>query len=500
MLGPEMSTLELSTTDLYRHRVRAENDAPWNASGGYVLYWMTAARRTRFNFGLQRAVEHALELRKPLLVLEALRVDYPYASDRLHAFVVDGMRDNARAFSASRATYFPYVEPLRGAARGLLTRLCEDAATVVTDWFPGFFLPRMLRAVAAKCGVRLESVDSNGLIPVAAHGRAFPTARGYRAFVQQNLREFLASFPLEDPLRSLARGRFDLPAAVMDAWPPLDVSRSTSGILPSLPIDHTVGPVRMQGGSAAARTQLTSFIRSKLARYESEGNDPDADCTSRLSPYLHFGHISAHEIFSEVMTHEGWTTRKLGNGRAGIREGWWNAGEGADHFLEQLVVWRELAFNAAAWSADVQSYESLPAWARTTLENHLDDPRPALYSLEQLDAAETEDDVWNAAQNELRETGWFHGYMRMVWGKKMLEWCEHPREALGWMEALMNRYSLDGRDPVSCMNYAWVLGRYDRPWFERPIFGTVRCMTTASARRKLKMKNYLARFANRTGQ
>jgi deoxyribodipyrimidine photo-lyase len=481
--------------DNWSGRTRPENKAPVNPRGRYVLYWMTAARRTRFNFALQRAVDLSVELRKPLLVLEPLRADYPFASDRLHAFVLDGMRDNARAFAESHATYYPYVEPATGAARGLISALSNDAAVVITDWYPGFFLPRMLRAAAERCLVRLESVDSNGLIPVASHGRAFTTARGYRAFMQQNVREHLGAFPLEHPLTQLDGKRAEIPQSIVDRWRPFDLGAHPNEVLASLPIDHLVRPVTTKGGSAAARAQLGSFISEKLPRYATESNHPDADCTSRLSPYLHFGHISAHEIFSSVARHESWTTRKLGSGRRGLRDGWWNVSPGADHFLEQLVVWRELAFNSAAWSADNFSYESLPRWARTTLEDHLDDPRPAIYPLDQLDQARTDDGVWNAAQNELRETGWCHGYMRMVWGKKMLEWCEHPRQALAWMEALMNRYSLDGRDPVSYLNYMWVLGRFDRPWFERAIFGTVRCMTTGSARKKLKMKNYLERFS-----
>ncbi len=163
-------------------------------------------------------------------------------------------------------------------------------------------------------------------------------------------------------------------------------------------------------------------------------------------------------------------------------------------FLDQLLVWRELAFNGSAWTRGFAGYDTLPAWARDTLEHHLGDPRPRRYSLEALDRAETDDEVWNAAQQELKTEGWFHGYMRMLWGKKILEWSEHPADALAVMEQLMNRYSLDGRDPVSDASFGWVLGRYDRPWPERPVFGTVRCMTSDSARRKLKMKSYLQKY------
>jgi deoxyribodipyrimidine photo-lyase len=480
-------------------RIRPLNQQRIDPLGSYVLYWMTANRRTRHNFGLQRAVELSIELQKPLLVLEAVRVDYPHASDRLHTFLIDGMRDNARAFEGSRATYHPYLEPESGAGRGLVAALAAPAALVVTDWFPAFFLPRMTAAAAARCPVRLEAVDASGLIPTADHGRAFPTARGYRAFVQRSLRERLGAVPLAEPLSRLVQSGAVVPRKVLERWPSTNLATPASKLAAALPIDHSVGAVSTRGGPAAADGVLRDFLSHKLSRYAGEGHHPDTDCTSRLSPYLHFGHISAHEVFSALMTAERWTTRRLGPGRTGAREGWWNVSPGAEHFLDQLVVWRELAFNGCAWGVDYRSYDSLPRWARATLEAHLDDPRPQLYSLEQLDAADTSDRVWNAAQNELRQTGWCHGYLRMLWGKKILEWCRHPAEALSRMEALMNRHSLDGRDPVSYLNYAWVLGQYDRPWFERPVFGTVRCMTSESALRKLRMKNYLARFSTLPG-
>lgn len=454
---------------------------------------MTSARRTRFNFALQRAVELANELRKPLVILEALRIDYPHASDRLHAFVLQGMRDNARAV-ASRATYYPYVEARPGEGRGLVAALSRHAAVVITDWSPAFFLPRMVAAAAQQSVVRLEAVDGHGLFPVAEHGRAFPTARGFRAFVQRGLKEALASFPAETPLAALEQRATALPARIRERWAKFDPGRSVPSVLKTLAIDHDVAIVPTRGGAAAADRMLHDFLGTKLARYAVEGHHPDADCTSRLSPYLHFGHVSAHEVFSALMTHERWTSRRLGQVRAGAREGWWNVSPGAERFLDQLVVWRELAFNGHAYTADYQSYAALPSWARATLEAHIEDPRPRIYTFEQLDAAETGDEVWNAAQTELRQTGWCHGYMRMLWGKKILEWSAHPVQALERMEALMNRYALDGRDAVSYLNYSWVLGRYDRPWFERPVFGCVRYMTSESARRKLKMKNYLARF------
>jgi deoxyribodipyrimidine photo-lyase len=253
----------------------------------------------------------------------------------------------------------------------------------------------------------------------------------------------------------------------------------------------------MRGGSRAAERMLQTFVDERLDRYAEDHNHPDIDGTSRLSPYLHFGHISAHQIFSAIMTHERWTTRKIAKRGGGIRENWWGTSPSAELFLDQILVWREVAFNGCERWPRFTEYESLPAWARATLAAHAADPRPHQYPLDGLESAATHDEVWNAAQRQMTRDGWTHGYMRMVWGKKIYEWSRDPTEALARMEALMNRYSLDGRDPVSYASFTWVLGRYDRPWPERPIFGTVRYMTTESARRKLKMRKWLERYGSR---
>jgi deoxyribodipyrimidine photo-lyase len=480
-------------------RIRAQNTQPLRTGGKFVLYWMISARRTRWNFGLQRAAELAVELGKPLLIVEGLRCDYRDACDRFHRFVIEGMAANAAALRNTNALYYPYVERAPRGGSGLMDTLASHAAAIVTDWFPSYFLPRMTTALASRVSIRVEAVDSNGLIPVASHGRAFPTARGYRAFMQRNLKDHLRQFPLEEPVSlvaALPRLR-TIPGGVRSRWPSLsDLELAhPARFVASLPINHDVKADTFAGGSPAADSRLSSFIGSGLSQYGEEHNHPDADATSRLSPYLHFGHISAHQVFSAVMTEERWTTRKLQKTRAGAREGWWGVSSSAEHFLDQLTVWRELAFNGCAWTPNYQSYEAVPAWARATLDAHLEDARPHLYSLEQLDAAETHDEVWNAAQRQLRQQGWFHGYLRMLWGKKILEWCRHPTEGLERMEILMNRYSLDGRDPVSYLSYGWVLGRADRPWPEHEIFGTVRYMTSASAKRKLRMKGYLRTFS-----
>jgi deoxyribodipyrimidine photo-lyase len=480
-------------------RIHLLHTRPLRNDGKFVLYWMITARRLRFNFALQHAVEFANTLRLPLVILEALRCDYPWANDRLHTFAVEGMAANARGIGDSSVVYYPYVEPDRHHARGLLRSLSADAAVIVTDFHPGFFIPRMLASAAQQAQCRLEAIDSNGLIPLADHGRAFPTARGYRAFVQRSLRGHLQNFPESDPLHCLSHqiAAADVPSQILSRWPAAeeDTLRRPRQLLLTLPIDHSVGPVEMRGGADGAAAQLRQFVAEGLPRYGEDSNHPDLDATSRLSPYLHFGHISAHEVFAAVMTAERWTTRKLSAAARGAREAWWGTSPSAEKFLDQLVVWRELAFNGSHYIPHFGTYPTLPAWARLTLEKHQSDRRPHVYDVETLEAAATHDPVWNAAMQQLNREGWFHGYMRMLWGKKILEWSNTPDSALAVMEQLMNRYSLDGRDPVSYASFGWVLGLYDRPWPERPVFGVVRAMTSESARRKLKLKNYLATFS-----
>lgn len=491
-----MPVLSLSSA-VPASRIKTLNDQPLNPSGAFILYWMIAARRTRWNFGLQHAAGMAARLTRPLVVLEALRCDYPWASDRLHRFVLDGMVANAAALRG-RILYYPYVEPESGHGRGLLRALSTHACAIVTDTYPAFFLPAMVSAAARQATVRLDGVDSNGLIPIADHGRAFPTARGYRGWMQRTLREHLRQMPLEDPLGALAdiAKPARLPDEIVQRWPEASASLLAGDAVARarLPIDHTVPSVGTRGGSAHGARTLRTFVEQRLSGYGADRNHPDLEATSRLSPYLHFGHISPHEVFSAVMSHERWTTRKLAARGGGAREGWWGVSASAEAFLDQLVVWRELAFNGSGWTAGFDQYGTLPAWARRTLDAHRGDPRLRLYSLAQMEAAGTHDEVWNAAQRQMVADGWFHGYARMLWGKKILEWCADPAEALARMEHLMNRHALDGRDPVSYAGFGWVLGRYDRPWFERPIFGTVRYMTSESARKKLKMKAWLGKY------
>jgi deoxyribodipyrimidine photo-lyase len=477
-------------------RIRTANAQPVRGDRDYVLYWMIAARRVAWSFAMDRAIALARDLGKPLIVLEPLRVDYPWASDRLHRFVIDGMHDNQRAFAGTPIAYHPYVEPCVGAGKGLLVALAERACVVVTDAYPCFFLPRMVEAASRRLDVALEVCDGNGIVPIAAVGRAYPSAAHFRRAVQKLLPDALARFPSRQPLRSAnALPAAGVPRSIATRWPAAALPMTS---LQALPIDHDVPPAPIRGGAKAGRATLRRFVAKHLDDYPTLRNDPSADATSRLSPYLHFGHLGVHEVFAAVAEHDDWDTSRLAQRATGAREGWWGASPAVEAFLDQLIVWRELAFNTATFVPAYEHWASLPAWARATLDEHRGDPRPHRYTRAQLERAATHDPLWNAAQRQLLREGWFHGYLRMLWGKKILEWSSSPKQALATMIAIMNRWSLDGRDPNAYAGYAWTLGRYDRPWPERAIYGKVRTMSSERTAKKVDVEAYAERYGEET--
>lgn len=480
-------------------RVRALNTRPTRAAGEYVLYWTIANRRTGWNFALDRAVELGRELEKPVLVLEPLRVAYRWNSARFHRFAIDGMRANRAACDAAGVAYHPYVEPEEGAGRGLLAALAKRAAAVVTDDHPCFFLPRMTAAAAAQLDVRLESVDANGLLPMRAADSTFPTAYAFRRFLQKNLAQHLGDAPREDALGLASKlgGPVEIPTAITKRWPRASdaLLASDARALAALPIDHGVPVAEKTGGSDAAARGLREFVRHKLPRYAEERGDMSHDVASGFSPWLHFGHLSTHQVLASIAALEDWTPKTIAKTTSGKKDGWWNLSPSAEAFLDELVTWRELGFNMSSRRDDYDAYESLPPWARATLDEHAADPREHVYSLEEFERAETHDELWNCAQRQLVREGRIHNYMRMLWGKKILEWTRSPRAALEVLIELNNRWAIDGRDPNSYSGIFWTLGRYDRPWPERKIYGTIRSMSSDNTARKMDVKPYLARYA-----
>ncbi len=480
-------------------RIRPVNQAEVNENGEYVLYWMIAFRRTQYNFSLERAVEWAQQLGKPLVVLEALRCGYPWASDRLHRFVIQGMADNSAQFEKANVVYYPYLEPKQGAGKGLLKELASRACVVVSDDFPAFFLPRMIDAAVTQIPVRFELIDSNGLLPMRAADKVFARAFDFRRFLQKHLLPHLAEIPKAHPLSRIKLcPSKKLTQKITSLWPKADLSKILTAVdgLEAFPIDHSVSIATDHGGGKAANKSLQRFLGNKLSLYNSSRNQPEVDATSGLSPYLHFGHISAHHIFEDLTRLVEWTPGQVAAKATGSSSGWWGASSEVESFLDELITWRELGYNMCWQREDYDQYESLPDWAKKTLAEHAKDVRSHIYSLDQFESAETHDKLWNAAQRQLVREGRMHNYLRMLWGKKILEWTASPRDALAVMIELNNKYALDGRNPNSYSGIFWVLGRYDRAWGpERPIFGKIRYMSSENTARKVKVKQYLERYS-----
>jgi deoxyribodipyrimidine photo-lyase len=457
-------------------RIRRWNDEPVRAAhegGEYVLYFCHAYRRGRDNAALAYAIERANELSLPCLFYESIRPDYPHASDRHHAFAIECARDDAYECAARGVTHAFFLPRTRDEARGMVAKVASRAALVVSDEHPGFIHPAQNAAVAKHAGCAYVTVDDACGVPMALFPNEESAARTLRPKLLKVQGAWLA--PLADPNPRVSAPRISLPFDPVDLTrDDLDVAKLVAGCA----IDHRVPPVAaLPGGSRAAQSRLERFVRQRLAAYATDRNDPDRPATTGLSPYLHWGAISARGVAIAVRDE----ARERGLAEAG------------DALLEQLLVRRGLAFNFAARRDAPSSYEALPAWARATLAAHARDPRPALVSREDLDAARSPDELWNAAQLELRATGVIHNYARMLWGKCVLTWTREPAEAHALLVHMNDRYALDGRDPDGWANIGWCFGLHDRPWPERAVFGTVRCMTTRSARSKLDFEGYVDR-------
>lgn len=457
------------TSDAADLRVRHLNDAPVRRAGDLVLYWMQMNRRPDDNAALAYAVRRANSLGLPCVVYEALRPDYPFASDRFHAFVLESACDVAEGLAARGVTHAFFLPKTAEEARGVLARLSERAALVVTDDFPSFVVPEQSAALARRATCAVLAVDDAAVVPLALFPKDEIGARTLRPKIAKVLGEWL--HPLDEPAAAVAPPpRLELP---------FDPARLDRARVPELvaacAIDHTVPAVHeFPGGATAAASRAERFVQRRLSSYAVDRNDPSAEGTSGLSPYLHFGMISPRRV------------ALLARKAAPSPDD-----DGVKAFLEQLLVRRALAFTFARNNPRHREYDALPAWARTTLAEHAADRRSADVTLEELTQARSPDPLWNAAQLELRARGVIHGYARMLWGKLPLAWMREPRLVHAALVHLNDRFALDGRDPDGYANIGWCFGLHDRPWPKRPVFGAVRCMTSKSARSKLDFEGYI---------
>jgi deoxyribodipyrimidine photo-lyase len=460
-------------------RIHAAHEPGPLAQRELVLYWMQGVTlRSRANFALNFAAERANELGLPLLVYQGLRHDYPWAGDRLHTFILESVADLQRGFEARGIQYAFYLETSAETRRrnaggpSPLVALARRAALVVTDFFPTFIQPRQLKALRDQLETPVVAVDSATMVPMKAHDREYPVARSIRPVLMAALPHHL--YPVND-VDPLVRRTVELPFDPVDVPTGPGQAGAIAALVADCNIDHSVPPSPIiRGGEEAARARLHHFVEHGLPRYAADRGDPNVDATSRLSPYLHFGNLSIQEVLL--------TAREAGSG------------ENYAKFLDEALVWREISHNLVYRNPRHRTLAAIPDWARKELDDHTADPRPALYSDADLEEARTESELWNACQRSLLRDGELHNYVRMLWGKSVLLWTRSPTPALRILEHLNHKYALDGRDPCSYGGILWCFGRFDRPFYRRPIFGTVRYMSLGTQGRKFDVPAYLARY------
>ena len=355
----------------------------------------------------------------------------------------------------------------------------------------------MQKKVAQTIPIYFEVVDSNGIYPLRAAERFFTTAASFRRYLQKNISSHLAQFPKPSALNLAITGATVAPS-ILATWPAVSQALLDGHEdLSTLPINHDIKPTGLHGGEKAAQTRLSLFFVHTIQRYHSDRNRTDVVASSGLSPYFHFGHLSVHEVIDTLFTQEQWTIPLPPPKATGSREGWWGMSSHAEAFLDEMITWRELGYIFNHYHPEnYDQLSSLPDWAKKTIHEHKDDPRPIQYTLEELATAQTHDPVWNAAQTQLQKEGIIHNYLRMLWGKKIYEWSPDAQTAIDRLIELNNRYALDGRNPNSYSGIFWIVGRFDRAWGPvRPIFGKLRYMSSDSTKRKLKLASYLKKYS-----
>jgi deoxyribodipyrimidine photo-lyase len=452
-------------------RILELNDCPFQ-DRGFVLYWMQAAQRAEYNHALEHAVRMANERDKPVAAAFSLTDDFPEANLRHYAFMLEGLKETQAAL-AKRGIQLVI---LRGSPEQTIPNFAKQADAVVTD--DGYLRIQVQwrRQVAERCDCRVTEVTTNVIVPVeTASEKENFSAGTLRPRIHKQLDKFLVPLKHTKPKHRIT-GILPVQQGLNDST---TISKAIHGqdardTLKQLNIDCNVQPSPFYtGGTSQAEKRLKKFIREKLNDYDTKRNDPLEDCQSNMSPYLHFGQISPLYIALEV---------KKANSKC------------KEDFLEELIVRRELSHNFLYYNPRYDDYDALPPWALRTLNFHAKDKREYLYTQEQFENAQTHDPYWNAAQMEMVLTGKMHNYMRMYWGKKILEWTKSPKTAFKIALYLNNKYELDGRDPNGFAGVAWCFGKHDRAWGERPVFGKIRYMNAAGLKRKFDADAYVAKI------
>ncbi len=457
----------MATRKIQDERVEHLNEEQ-TRDGDYVLYWMQSSQRAEQNHALEYAVRQANDLGQRLLVVFGLTDDYPEANLRHYAFMLEGLKD------AEETLKDRGIEMVvrRGSPDEVAVDAAKDASLVVTD--RGYMRPqkKWREKVAKEAGCLVTQVESDVVVPVEL-------ASGKQEHAARTLRPKLGEY-LEDFLVELSPTKIDKQSTNMRAEG-LDLS-DFQKVLDGMDLDRSVGTLShlYKGGNSEAKKIFRRFLKNSFDGYVENRNQPQTDDVSHMSKYLHFGHISPIWLALEARN-------------SNVRKG------NVESFVEELVVRRELSMNFVFYNDDYDSFSNLPGWARETLGKHEDDEREYVYTTRQLESAETHDEYWNAAMREMVHTGYMHNYMRMYWGKKILEWSNTPEHAYRTTLYLNNKYFLDGRDPNSFANVAWIFGQHDRGWTEREVFGKVRFMSAGGLERKTKPDQYVEKVEKRIG-
>jgi deoxyribodipyrimidine photo-lyase len=441
-------------------RIQPLNNAD-TGKGDYVLYWMQQSQREADNHALEYAVQQANKLDRRLLVAFGLMDDYPEANLRHYTFMLEGLKET-QATLASRGIK---MVVRRGHPPEVALELGRRSSMIVCD--RGYLRhQRAWREQAARqANCFVVQVESDVIVPVeVVSDKAEYAARTIRPKINRHLETYLVGL---EPIKA-KHPSLGLKVKGIDL-------NDTEQLLRKLNLDRSVPPVSefFKGGTSQAVKRFKGFIRRRLEHYDQHSNQPQTDDISHMSPYLHFGQISPLFLALQL--------RKAPDSLKAAKEA----------YLEELVVRRELAMNFAFYTSDYDAYACIPAWAGKTLADHQDDRRDYVYSRGQLENAETHDPYWNACMAEMKHTGFMHNYMRMYWGKKILEWSATPQKAFRTTLAINNKYFLDGRDANSYTGVAWIYGVHDRAWSERSIFGKTRYMAASGLERKCDIAAYV---------
>lgn len=449
-------------------RVAIRRTGPPVKGGKCIVYWMQRAQRGLDNPALDLAIEIGNELNLPVIAFFAVIANYPHANLRHYAFLNQGLPDIEQDL-AERNITFVVRRPPNNSLEKFLAEV--SAAMLIGDENPCREPERWRKVLSRRLDLPFWTVDADVIVPSALFPKHQYMLHIMRPRLDAELPRYLK------PVANLHADHTWSRPSGFDAFP---VSNDITEGWRHL--DRSVQPVdSFTGGTRAALQRLRRFTEEKLGGYAKQRNHPETDGTSKLSPWLHFGHIGPLTIALAV-------ERAVKDDRA--------TPAARDAYFNELIGWRELSVNFVKHVPGYDSIEGAPEWAQATLREHAGDRRQPEYSLEQLERAETYDDLWNAAQMQMVRGGWMHNYLRMYWAKKILEWAPNPAAAWEYAVILNDKYELDGRDPNGYNGIAWAIGGvHDRPWFDRPIFGTIRYMSRASTGKKFDSSLYIRQIA-----